>query len=149
MTGREELLAFLDEHSIAYEETHHPAVSRMEEFARLELAIKGMRGKNLLMQDKKKKRLLLVVAQADDSVDAASLGRLLGCGRLSLSSADTLRECLGVTPGASSPLALINDGAGAVELVIDDRLRNMSRMLFHPLVNTSTMRLHARAGRDS
>jgi Ala-tRNA(Pro) deacylase len=58
-----------------------------------------------------------------------------------------LCDCLGVVPGALSPLALINDGDRAVELVIDDSLRNVPLMLFHPLVNTSTIAL-ARDGWD-
>lgn len=64
-----------------------------------------------------------------------------GVAGLSLCSAHTLREYLGVAPGALSPLALINDGARAVELIIDDSLRNVSRMLFHPPLNTSTVAL--------
>jgi len=147
LAGRHELLAYLDKNAIAYEETPHAVVTSMQESARLGLGVEGARCKNLLMQDKKKRRLLLVVAQADHQVDAASLGRRLGCGRLSLCSADVLRDRLGVVPGALSPLALINDKERAVELVIDESLREMSRLLFHPLVNTSTIAL-ARDGWD-
>lgn len=141
LAGRQEVLAHLDEHAIAYEETHHAVVTSMLESARLGLSVEGVRCKNLLMQDKKKRRLLLVVAQADRQVDAASLGRGLGCGRLSLCSADLLLDRLGVVPGALSPLALINDKEGSVELVIDESLCDVSRLLFHPLVNTSTIAL--------
>ena len=141
MAARQELLAFLGRHAIAYEEIHHPAVASMQESAGLELGIEGVRCKNLLMQDKRKQRLLLVVAQADRSINAAVLGRKLGCGRLSLCSTDVLRDRLGVIPGALSPLALIKDNDGVVELVIDDSLREASVLLFHPLVNTSTVAL--------
>ena len=141
LAGRQELLAFLDQNSIAYEETDHAAVTSMQESARLGLEIEGVRCKNLLMQDKKKQRLLLIVAKADRPINASLLGRRIGCGRLSLCSAEVLRDRLGVAQGALSPLALINDIDRAVELVIDDGLRKGPVMLFHPLVNTSTLAL--------
>lgn len=56
LAGRQALFAFLDKNSIAYEETRHPAVTSMQESARLGLGIEGVRCKNLFMQGKKKQR---------------------------------------------------------------------------------------------
>jgi Ala-tRNA(Pro) deacylase len=44
-----------------------------------------------------------------------------------------------VAPGAVSLLALCNDTAGAVELVVDQALWDADAIQAHPLVNTATM----------
>ncbi len=47
---------------------------------------------------------------------------------------------LGITPGAVSLLAVVNDQGKAVEVVIDSHLWESSNaFLCHPLVNTSTL----------
>jgi Ala-tRNA(Pro) deacylase len=71
-------------------------------------------------------------------VDLKTLHRHLGCGRLSFGSTDLLRRTLGVEPGSVTPLAVINDKAGRVRVVLDDALFAFGRLNFHPLVNTAT-----------
>jgi Ala-tRNA(Pro) deacylase len=139
LAGRAELLALLVQHGIAFREFFHSPVTTMQEFAQLDLSLDGVRCKNLLMQDKKGRRRFLLIAGADAIVDASSLGRQLGCGRLSMCSADVLRDCLGVEPGAVSPLALINDPENTIDLLMDANLDCNTTLMFHPLVNTSTV----------
>jgi Ala-tRNA(Pro) deacylase len=47
-------------------------------------------------------------------------------------------ELLGVSPGALTPLALINDRACAVTAVIDASLIRSAQVNFHPLINTES-----------
>jgi Ala-tRNA(Pro) deacylase len=62
--------------------------------------------------------------------------------------AERLKKHLGITPGSVSLLALINDTAHAVELVIDRRLWESDAVHAHPLVNHATMVLpHAQLER--
>ena len=49
------------------------------------------------------------------------------------------RLWLGVTRGAVSPLAVINDTDSAVSLIIDDSLKNDALLGVHPCENTSTL----------
>ncbi|MFP3408497.1 YbaK/EbsC family protein, partial [Pseudomonas sp. SIMBA_065] len=87
----------------------------------LALAVEGARCKNLLLQDKKC-HYFLVVTTASNSLDLAGLSETLGSKRLSFASADRLFELLGIRPGSLSPLALVNDIAKRVRLVIDIEL---------------------------
>lgn len=52
---------------------------------------------------------------------------------------ERLSSHLGVAPGAVSILALVNDTACAVELVIDRDVWSAGAVLAHPLVNTATL----------
>ena len=45
---------------------------------------------------------------------------------------------LGVTPGAVSPFAVVNDRTGSVQVVLDRRLLQQDPLNLHPLDNTRT-----------
>lgn len=143
---RETLLAFLDARAIRYEEVVHPAVFTMAESGALSLSLPGCRCKNLLVQNKKGTERYLVVTSPDAAVDLAALGRLLGCGRLSLCPAPVMVDLLGVESGAMSPFALVADReAQRVRLVLDESLAAVACFQFHPLVNTATVAIEREA----
>lgn len=58
-----------------------------------------------------------------------------------IASADRLFALLGIRTGSLSPLALINDEARHVRLVIDDELAGEDAFLFHPLDNSASVSL--------
>jgi Ala-tRNA(Pro) deacylase len=95
--------------------------------------------KNLFLRDKKGRRHWLLVTDCAKSVDLRQLAPTIGADHLSLGSAERLARYLGVTPGAVTILALINDRDHAVELVIDADVWAAARLRCHPLVNTSTL----------
>jgi Ala-tRNA(Pro) deacylase len=72
-------------------------------------------------------------------VDLKALGPVIGADHLSLGSPDRLMRCLGVTPGAVTVLALINDPDHQVELAIDEDVWQTDAWRCHPLVNTATL----------
>ena len=129
----------LDALGIPYTRVDHPAVFTVEESERVVPPLPGARTKNLFLRDKKGRRHLLVVAAHDKRVDLRALGTLLDARGLMLASDERLLSHLGVTPGAVSILALVNDTAGAVELLIDRDVWSASAVLAHPLVNTATL----------
>lgn len=135
----EDLLALLDESGISHELSWHEPVFTMAESARLNLELKGVRCKNLFLQNRKKSRLMLVVTSCDKSVDLVRLGEELGVGRLSFCSDETLWSRLGVQSGALTIFALLNDAENKVELIIDEALVSEQQFLFHPLVNFATI----------
>jgi Ala-tRNA(Pro) deacylase len=131
--------AFLSEHRIAYQRCDHPAVYTVEEAARLVPPLPGAKTKNLFLRDKSGRRHFLVCVPAAKQVDIKALSETIGAGRLSFGSADRLKRCLGVEPGAVTLLAVFNDADGAVSLFVDEELWRAEAFQFHPLVNTATL----------
>lgn len=117
--------------------TRHTPVFTVNEAKALRGALPGGHTKNLFLKDKKG-GLWLVVALEDRKIDLKWLQRELGVGRLSFGSAELLREVLGVEPGSVTPFALINDGTGRVQAVLDQSMLDAEVVYYHPLVNSAT-----------
>ncbi|WP_052408792.1 prolyl-tRNA synthetase associated domain-containing protein [Paraburkholderia acidipaludis] len=147
MIERDELLELLERQNVAFECEYHEQVLNMAESGALELSLDGARCKNLLLQDKQG-GLYLVVTTAHKSLDLSAVARTLNSKRLSFASADCLFDLLGVRPGSLSPLALVNDRAHGVRLVIDNDLAHEPVFLFHPLDSTVTIALSRRGLED-
>ncbi len=94
--------------------------------------------KNLFLRYKKKQNYL-VVLQEDAALDLKQLADLLGAGRLSFGSADRLLECLGVRPGAVTPLSMITGYDHGVTLYLDKSIMQCQMIYMHPLVNDRTI----------
>lgn len=119
----------------------HPPLMTVAQSKALRGDIAGQHVKNLLVRDKKR-TLWLVVVPEDLAVDLKALrGQLDTRGGLSFASADLLLETLGVTPGAVTPLAVMNDTDGRVTLVLDERLVTEPIVCCHPLHNAATVQL--------
>ncbi|WP_144107285.1 prolyl-tRNA synthetase associated domain-containing protein [Paraburkholderia sp. BCC1886] len=147
VAGAEQVLELLESRGIAYRLERHAAIFTMEDSRTLVLALEGARCKNLLVRDSKGRHFLIVTA-ADKSVDLVAAAASFNSKRLSFVSPANLLNLLGVQPGSLSPLALANDPAQTIELMIDDDLANESQFLFHPLDNAITVALE-RAGLDA
>jgi Ala-tRNA(Pro) deacylase len=139
-TPPEALLRRLDELGIAYRNVTHPPVFTVEEAKALRGELPGCHIKNLFLRNKKG-QMWLVTCLEDRAVDLKSLGERLGAGRFSFGSADRLMTYLGVRPGAVTPLAVINDRAGEVTMVLDRGVMAGGPVHCHPLVNTMTTAL--------
>lgn len=135
----------LDSLGIAYSLFEHKAVYTMEEAAKeeehLDLPENGIVVKNLFLKEHNSDKYFLVVTTGGKNADIKSLRRYLGVKPLSFATEEQLEETLGVSRGAVSPMAIINDKAGVVTLIIDDELKDAENMLLgvHPNENTSTL----------
>lgn len=119
----------------------HPAAFTVAEAQTVRGLVPGAHTKNLFLKDKKS-ALFLVTALEDTPIDLKRLHETIGAkGRLSFGSAERLAETLGVPPGSVTPLALLNDTAGAVSFVLDERLAAHAVVNVHPLRNTATTTL--------
>ena len=136
--GQARLAALLARLGIAVEEATHPPVFTVEEAAAHPHRLPGLDTKNLLLRDAKG-ALFLVMLRADRRADLKALPALVGARRFSFASADTLREALGVTPGAVTPLAMVNDVTRRVTFALDRALAEAERIVCHPLVNTASV----------
>jgi Ala-tRNA(Pro) deacylase len=137
MTTPDELLAFLDAQGIEARTLRHAAVFRVDEGHAVKAALPGAHSKNLFLKDAKG-QLWLICARGETPIDLKRLPAAIGSARLSFGSPERLHAALGVTPGAVTVFALINDRAHTVRLVLDQALLADGLVNFHPLVNTAT-----------
>ena len=135
------LFAHLERLGIVTTTVEHPAMHTVEQGRATYDAIPGVHCKNLFLKDTRG-AVFLVVCPHDRRVDVNRLHRRLGDGvgarRLSFGKADLLMEVLGVTPGAVTPLALINDTGRRVTVILDEAMMDAEVANYHPLVNTAT-----------
>lgn len=97
--------------------------------------------KNLFLQNKKKKELVyLVVAAHDSAIDMKALTTHLkaGSGNLRAGDQEVMEQLLGVKKGAVTLLAILNDTAKKVHLIVDQRLMESDLVAFHPMQNDAT-----------
>ena len=133
----EVLFKRLDELGIETETHRHEALFTVEQSRALRGAIAGGHCKCLFLIDKKR-ALWLVVANENRRIDLKALAGLLGAGRFSFAKPDLLMDALGVTPGAVTPFALINDAGGRVKVVLDKEMMARDLLNYHPLTNEAT-----------
>jgi Ala-tRNA(Pro) deacylase len=138
MTRPDELLEFLASHDIVTRTYEHAPVFTVEESQRLRGDLPGGHCKSLFLKDKKG-ALWLVVALEQRRVDLKQLRTELGARKgLSFASPELLMEILGVTPGAVTPFAAINDTDNRVTVVLDRGMLELDPLNYHPLTNDRT-----------
>ena len=136
-TALDALFAELDITPVAIE---HPPVHTVEEALPYWSALEGVHTKNLLLKGAKG-GLWLVCVPTDRRLDLKALAAHVGAKKFSFASGETLLEALNVVQGSVGPLALINDKAQAVQLVLAADMMSKPRITVHPLVNTATVSL--------
>ncbi len=139
MNNRENILARLKELSVDYELKEHPAVFTMDELDSLKLNENNEICKNLFLRDYKGKRHALVILRGDKHADLALIRDEIDSTKLSFASDERLLKYLDVKKGSVSLLGIINDTAGAVEVYLDEDLKKLPRLGFHPNDNTATL----------
>ncbi|PWR21235.1 prolyl-tRNA synthetase associated domain-containing protein [Zavarzinia aquatilis] len=135
-----ELLARLDALGIAHRTHDHAPAHTVEEAQALRGALVGGHAKNLFLKDRKG-GFWLVVAEENTRVDLTALEKFLQAPRLSFGAAEAMTALLGVSPGSVTPLALANESAAPVRLVLDEGLMAFDPLHFHPLRNDRTTAL--------
>ena len=136
---RKTLFARLEKLGIRSTTVEHAPVT-VEQSSGLRATIPGAHTKNLFLTDKDGSPVL-VVAKDDTRVDLKALAKRLGLGRFSFGSAELLEKVLGVPAGSVTPLALMNDTAARVIVVVDQALMDFAEVNCHPLENSATTTL--------
>ena len=144
----DELLQLLDRNELPYDIAEHEPVFTIADALAAAPDVSGIQTKNVFLRDAKGTRHFLVIVPHDVRLDLQALARTLETSKLSMGSPDRLQRHLGVTPGAVSVFALLNDKARAVELVFDERVWQADKVQAHPLRNTATVAIghHALVG---
>ena len=139
----QELLSRLRDLGIEAPLTEHEAVFTVEQAKAVRGGLEGCHTKNLFVRNKKE-AMWLGTCLADRAVDLKWLGEHIGAGRLSFGSPRRLMRFLGVTPGAVSPFAIVNDGQRRVRVVLDREVLKQEPINFHPLDNRMTVTIGAK-----
>ena len=142
MRDPQDLYQLLDTEAIHYQRFDHPAVFTCAEASTLAPIPGSLASKNLFLKAGKTGRYLLLCLPASARLDLKALGELLAIKNLGFASAERLQATLGLTPGAVSLLAVVNDSAGLVDVMIDQTVAQQDTILCHPLVNTSTLAIN-------
>ena len=137
---RETVINKLEELKITYKEVTHTPVYTIEDMDNLGNVFEGAKiCKNLFVRDQKGKRHFLIVVPEEKRVPLSEVTTKIGSTKLSFASEERLMKYLKLTPGAVTPLAVINDEANEVEVVMDESLKNEELLGVHPCVNTATV----------
>lgn len=136
--NKEEIYKYLEAHGITFEVDEHKAVYNMEELDEVELRYPGWDAKNLFVRDDKKRNFYLITVKGDKRVDLKTFRKSQELRPLSFASPEYLLEYLGLTPGAVTPLGLLNDTECRVHFFLDkDFLGHIIGV--HPNDNTATV----------
>lgn len=138
----DELLARLGALGIAQTTHSHPPLMTVDDAKRLRGELPGGHVKNLFLRDKWRNFWLLTTLE-DTPVDLKAMAARLDAGRFSFANAEELGRHLGISPGAVSPFAVINDEAKTVSVVLDAAMLEISPLNFHPLRNDRTTAIAA------
>ena len=132
---------FLDELGIDYLYLDHQEEFSMGDAADADEAIGVVGAKNVFLRDKKRRNYFLILVNGTKRIDLKPISELTGIKKLTFCHEDDLDEVLGLTPGAVTPLGLLNDPEGRVQLIIDESLQDEELFAMHPCVNTVTIRM--------
>ena len=135
----DDLYTLLEKHQVRYVRHDHPALFTCEDSEKYDIHLPGADTKNLFLRDELGTRFFLVSLPHRKRTDLKKLAPLLGVRRLSFGSAEQLEKMLGVTPGAVTLLALLNESAREVQAYVDHAVWQSQELQCHPLVNTSTL----------
>jgi len=137
----QELLKKLEELGIKYELEEHEPVYTIEDMNNLDPNIfKGAEiCKNLFLRDQKGKRHFLVVLCSEKQANLNTIQEQAAATRLSFASSERLEKHLKLEPGHVSPMGLINDEEGKVEVLFDKDLKNKELVAVHPNTNEASI----------
>lgn len=141
---KDQLLARLKELQIDFVQYEHPAVMTAAEQEKYVGDKGGQVSVNLFLKDKKS-RFYIVSSLVDTKVDLKVLSQRLGLGKggIRMAPEEALGEILQVPLGSVTPLALVNESARNVSLLLDKRFQALEHCFFHPLSNDMSIALKA------
>jgi Ala-tRNA(Pro) deacylase len=139
MADPQDVYAALEALGISFERYEHPPVFTGQAAAEHWARIPGTQVKNLFLRNKKGDRQYLVILEIAKQADLRHLVKVIGDDRFSFGSPERLMATLGVSPGSVSPFGLLHEGSRDVRVIVDQDLRRVERLIFHPNVNTLSL----------
>lgn len=136
--NKQETYQYLKDHNIPFEITEHRAVYNMEELDSIDLPYPEGDAKNLFVRDDKKKNYYLITVKGDKRVNLKDFRKAHGLRPLSFASPEDLKKYMDLTPGAVTPLGLLNVEGTPITMYLDAEFKD-SLIGIHPNENTATV----------
>lgn len=136
--NKQETYQYLKDHNIPFEITEHRAVYNMEELDSIDLPYPEGDAKNLFVRDDKKKNYYLITVKGDKRVNLKDFWKAHGLRPLSFASPEDLKKYMDLTPGAVTPLGLLNVEGAPITMYLDAEFKD-SIIGIHPNENTATV----------
>lgn len=136
--NKQETYQYLKNHNIPFEITEHRAVYNMEELDSIDLPYPEGDAKNLFVRDDKKKNYYLITVKGDKRVNLKDFRKAHGLRPLSFASPEDLKKYMELTPGAVTPLGLLNVEEAPITMYLDAEFKD-SIIGIHPNENTATV----------
>lgn len=140
--NKTEIYRYLTEQNIPYEVVEHKAVYNMKDVDLVKLPYPERDAKNLFVRDDKKRNYYLITVKGDQRVNLKQFRMRHGLRPLSFASEEELLKVMGLTPGAVTPLGILNDTGHRVQFYLDARFQG-KKIAVHPNENTATVWLNA------
>ena len=136
--NKQETYQYLKDHNSPFEITEHRAVYNMEELESIDLPYPEGDAKNLFVRDDKKKNYYLITVKGDKRVNLKDFRKAHGLRPLSFASPEDLKKYMDLTPGAVTPLGLLNVEGAPITMYLDAEFKD-SIIGIHPNENTATV----------
>lgn len=136
--NKQETYQYLKDHNIPFEITEHRAVYNMEKLESIDLPYPEGDAKNLFVRDDKKKNYYLITVKGDKRVNLKDFRKAHGLRPLSFASPEDLKKYMDLTPGAVTPLGLLNVEGAPITMYLDAEFKD-SIIGIHPNENTATV----------
>lgn len=136
--AREQMDRKLRERGVRFTAIEHAPVHTIEDMAQAGVLDRVTVPKNVFVRDARGRRHILILLRCDKTLDMQAVREALGATRLSFASDERLMKYLGTTPGAVSPLGILNDAEADVEVAVDRDLMREEWLGVHPCENTAT-----------
>lgn len=139
MIGQEKVYETLKGLGIGFEYFEHPEAPTVELAMQYCQNLDSTHCKNLFFRNHKGDRHYLVILHCTRSLAIRDLEQRLRQGKLSFASPQRMERYLGLRPGSVSPFGLVNDTDHHVHVFLDENLRSVEKLSFHPNDNRASL----------
>lgn len=135
----QEIYRRLDQLGIPYRVARHPLAHTMEDLTQVGLQLGAVIPKNLFLTPRNQSAFYLCLVAPQQEFRTARISKQIGSSRLSFATAQHLESLLHTHPGAVSPMGLLFPQAAGVSLLVDQALKDLPWLGFHPNDNAQTL----------
>jgi Ala-tRNA(Pro) deacylase len=132
---------WLKKHGIKYDLYSHPPVYTVAQAEKYCGDIPGAHIKNLFLKAEPTNNYYLVTLPGEERLNIGALENYLKVDKLRFADENALKKYLGLTPGAVSPLGLINDKKNQVIFIIEKEVWQSESIVAHPNVNIESLNI--------
>ena len=125
---------------IEFTRVDNDSISTMEECIEVGEALGTDICKTILACTSNKSEYYLIIMHGNKRFVSKNASKAIGSSRLSFADAEDMEKLLGTKPGNASPLSVLNDADGKVELIVDGDLADDEWIACNVGVNTTHIR---------